>query len=85
MKKGATKPGPPPLLYVCFVLTLIFFIFLLFIFYFLVQVHPPFPLKGSVTRDFSFWFFHKSVSTMALNILYETFHIFRKIYEYTCM
>jgi hypothetical protein len=38
--------------------------------------------KGSLIRDFSFCFFHRSVSSMALNNLSETFRFFTKICEY---
>jgi hypothetical protein len=69
MKKGATKTGPPQLLYVCLVLTLIFFISCCISFIFLFQVHLSFPLKGSLTRDYQLLVFYKSVSTMALNTL----------------
>jgi hypothetical protein len=82
MKKGATKAGPPPLLYACLFLTLILFISCCLFFSFLFKYTFLSHLKGVSHEIFSFWFFQKSVSTIALNTLYKTFQMFRKICEY---
>ncbi len=48
------------------------------------SVSTTLPFKEVWHEIISFWFFHKSVSAMPLNILLEPFRIFTKIREFIC-
>jgi hypothetical protein len=59
MKKGGHQTRPPTTPLCLFGPDFNILYLLLFIFYFLFQVHLTFPLKGSLTRDFQLLVFSK--------------------------